>query len=107
MPDNLNKFPNCSKALSKATNILGDNWNLLIIKQLLSGKKRFNELMETVEGICKSVLSDRLKKLEETEILVREISPSYPVKIEYKLSDKGEKLSGIIKQIETFAKGNL
>ena len=44
--------------------LVGDRWTLLIVRDLLRGKTRFNELRESVEGIPASVLSDRLRLLE-------------------------------------------
>ena len=50
--------------VAKATEILGDRWTLLIVREMLGGASGFNELQRGLPGISRSVLSDRMRALE-------------------------------------------
>ncbi|MEH7335533.1 helix-turn-helix domain-containing protein [Neobacillus drentensis] len=86
----------------KAMGILSQRWTGLILYQLLSGPKRFCAL-ESSMGISGRVLSERLKDLENLDIVKREVFPETPVRIEYSLTEKGKALQPIIKEIEKWS----
>lgn len=89
------KFESASKILSK-------RWVGLIIHQLLEGPKRFNEL-ESELNITGKVLSEKLKQLEQLDLIKRDVYPTTPVKVEYSLTKKGEGLDPVIKAIESWS----
>jgi DNA-binding HxlR family transcriptional regulator len=89
------KFESASKILSK-------RWVGLIIHQLLEGPKRFNQL-ESELNISGKVLSEKLKSLENLNIIKRTVFPTTPVKVIYELTDKGKALEPIIKSIEDWS----
>jgi DNA-binding HxlR family transcriptional regulator len=89
--------------VSHTTRIIGDFWSILIVRELLSGCKRFNQLQEIIDDLTSSTLSDRLKKLTDAGIIERKQYESIPPKVEYSLTDKGRDLSGLIREIETFS----
>lgn len=68
--------------------IFGGKWSFLIMGELHSGTKRFNELNRNLEISTKS-LSDALKSLELNGIIIRTVLPTSPVIVEYSLSEKG------------------
>jgi DNA-binding HxlR family transcriptional regulator len=84
----------CPK-MEKATDLLGMRWNLLIVYQLLTGPKRFS-FIESAIPISGRLLSERLKYLEKENIVIREIYPEVPVRVEYTLTEKGKALESII-----------
>ncbi|MDN3014697.1 helix-turn-helix domain-containing protein [Paenibacillus sp. BSR1-1] len=86
----------------KAMGILSQRWTGLVLYQLLSGPKRFCAL-ESSMGISGRVLSERLKDLENLDIVKREVFPETPVRIEYSLTEKGKALQPIIKEIEKWS----
>ena len=51
--------------------ILGDKWTLLVVRDLLDGKRRFSEFERSPEGIPTNILTDRLRRLEATGVLER------------------------------------
>ncbi|HMY54607.1 MAG TPA: helix-turn-helix domain-containing protein, partial [Candidatus Obscuribacter sp.] len=51
--------------VAKALELLGERWTLLIVRDLILGRSKFNELQESLPGITASVLSERLKNLEK------------------------------------------
>lgn len=83
----------------KAMDIFSKRWVGLILFELLEGPKRFSE-METELPISGRLLSDRLKMLEQEDIIAREIYSEFPVRVEYALTDKGEAMSPVIKEIQ-------
>ena len=71
---------------------VSDKWSLLIIIFLGGFKKiRFNELKRKVYGISSKVLTERLKTLERDGYIKRTVFPQVPVKVEYNLTEFGEK----------------
>ncbi|MGN1402264.1 MAG: winged helix-turn-helix transcriptional regulator [Bacillus sp. (in: firmicutes)] len=88
----------------KAMNIISHRWVGLIIYQLLNGgPQRFGQI-ESSLPISGKVLSDRLKELEQSGIVKREVFPETPVRIEYSLTDKGLALEPVLTAIHVWAK---
>lgn len=86
----------------KAMSILSQRWTGLIIYQLLNGPQRFCSIESSI-GISGRLLSERLKDLEQAGIVVREVYPETPVRIEYSLTEKGRSLEPIMKEIENWS----
>lgn len=79
-------------------NLLNQRWNLHIVKSLLTGKKRFNELGRE-HGINPRTLRERLKALEDQGVICRTVISTMPPNVEYSLSKKGEALADIFKEL--------
>ncbi len=94
--------------VSTTIKIIGRKWTILILHQLCSGTKRFGELQRSLPGISPKTLSERLKELEEDEIVRKKIFQEIPLHVEYSLTRKGQSLKDIINQMETWGetKGN-
>lgn len=75
--------------ITEISNILAKKWTIQIIRELLAGNKRFNELQKSLQGISPRVLSERLDELEKYEIIKRKVSIDVPIKVEYSLTEKG------------------
>ncbi|WP_163527714.1 winged helix-turn-helix transcriptional regulator [Halobacillus ihumii] len=86
----------------KAIGLLSQRWTGLIIYQLLEGKQRFCTIESSI-GISGKVLSDRLKDMEKSGLVKRDVFPETPVRIEYSLTDKGLSLQPIMDDIEKWA----
>jgi DNA-binding HxlR family transcriptional regulator len=82
--------------VEKTLKIIGNKWTMLLIRDLLTGKKRFGELQRSLEGISPRTLSARLQELEEERIITKRLYPEIPPRSEYSLTKKGEGLSAII-----------
>jgi DNA-binding HxlR family transcriptional regulator len=76
--------------------IIGSKWTILILRDLLEGKKRFGELQKSLEGVSSKTLSQRLQELEKNGILTKKIFAEIPLHVEYSLTKKGQSLSEII-----------
>jgi DNA-binding HxlR family transcriptional regulator len=76
--------------------LVGDRWTLLIVRDLLRGRRRFNELRESVEGIPPAVLTARLRALEAASVLERRPYSDHPPRHEYRLTAKGHALGVVV-----------
>ncbi len=76
--------------------VIGKKYAALIIRDLLTGKKRFGELQSSLEGISPRTLSIRLHELEKDCIIERKAYPVIPLKVEYSLTKSGKELHRII-----------
>ena len=86
-----------------AIQLLGKRWTGLILDSLLDGSRRFCELTATVEGLSDRVLSDRLRELEAEGIVERIVYPQIPVRVEYRLTEKGLDLKPVVQSIHEWA----
>jgi len=87
----------------QAIQLLGKRWTGLLLYTLLEGPKRFCELTSTVEGLSDRVLSDRLRELELEGVVERVVYPQIPVRVEYRLTEKGRDLKSVVQSIHTWA----
>lgn len=80
-------------------NVLKGKWRLLIIEDLFTGEKQFNELQTSVKGISAKVLADNLQYLLKNGIINKRTYPSFPPKVIYSLSDRGMNIRPILNDI--------
>lgn len=86
--------------LNYGIEIFGDKWTLLIIRDLMFfGKRHYNELLTSAEGIATNLLADRLTMLEKEKIIRKERDNQHKQKIIYSLTEKGIDLLPIILSI--------
>ncbi|HJO82761.1 MAG: helix-turn-helix domain-containing protein [SAR202 cluster bacterium] len=84
-----------SGPVARALELVGERWTILILQELLRGRTRFAQLKESVGGIAPNVLSDRLKTLEDYDVVERRFYSDHPPRAEYRLTKKGHEL-GIV-----------
>jgi DNA-binding HxlR family transcriptional regulator len=84
--------------VAKATEILGDRWTLLIVREMLGGASGFNELQRGLPGISRSVLTDRMRALERAEVIERRTGPKGRT-LEYRLTPGGRDLEPVVQAI--------
>ncbi len=82
---------------------LSQRWTSLIVTVLLDGPARFIELAEKLQVVGDRVLAERLKELEADGIITRHVFPSTPVRVEYRLTDKGLDLAPVVESIEDWS----
>ena len=82
--------------------LIGSKWKLLILRNLSSRPWRFNELQKSLEGISQKVLTTSLRELESDGIIYRKDYHTNPPKVEYGLSDMGEKLQDLLTVMADF-----
>lgn len=93
--------------VEKTLDIIGKKWAVLIIRDLLTGKKRFGELLSSLEGISPRTLAARLDELEQDGVIKKKIFPVIPPHVEYRLTKRGTELHFILDQMTTWAKKNM
>lgn len=76
--------------------LIGDKWKVLIIRDLLTGTKRFGELKKSLDGITQKVLTNNLRQMESSGLVLRKVYAEVPPKVEYSLSDTGWSLKPIL-----------
>lgn len=86
--------------LARAAEILGERWTLVILRDLLVGPKRFNELRRGIPGIPSNMLTSRLDGLERAEVVERTIEGRGVV---YRLSEYGQDLEPILLAVGRWA----
>jgi len=84
--------------VAKATDIVGERWTVLIIRELLLGSTRFSELQRGMSRISPTLLSKRLKSLEEHGLVIRKRTTGYK-SYEYQLTACGRELEPLIEQL--------
>lgn len=98
----MEKFSLCPK-FESAFQLLGKRWTGLIIRSLLGGSKRFSDIQEAIPQLSARMLTERFKELEEQGIIIRHVYPEVPVRIEYKLTEKGRDLERSMDEIQKWA----
>lgn len=83
-----------------AVEVIAKRWTALILKVLMQGSMRFSELADELEVVSDRVLSERLKELEQEEIVQRQVFAEVPVRVEYSLTEKGRALKPVIEALE-------
>ncbi|KOY15127.1 winged helix-turn-helix transcriptional regulator [Paenibacillus xylanivorans] len=104
MEQELKKYESGVQAMLE---LVGGKWRILILYQLISGKKRTNELRRAIPGITQKVLTQQLRDLEKNEIIHRIIHPQIPPKVEYELTEYGLTLQDIIDTICLWGENHL
>jgi len=90
--------------LAETSRIIGDYWNLLILRQLITGPQRFNEFIDQIEGSTSATISQKLKQLNTLGIIDRRQFECIPPKVEYTLTKKGQKFAKVISAVEELSK---
>lgn len=86
--------------VATCVNLIGNKWKLLILRNLMNGPARFMELKNGINDISQKVLTENLRSMEEDGIVIRNVISKIPLKVEYKLSNLGESLRPLIKDME-------
>ena len=93
--------------MGRAIRLLGDTWTLMIVYNLLSGSRRFGELLEAMGSVSPKTVSQRLKMLEEIGFVQRQAYAEIPPRVEYRLTEKGLALADIMEAIKQFSESYL
>ncbi len=76
--------------------LIGDKWKVLILRDLLTGAKRFGELRRSVGGVSQKVLTAQLRAMEKSGLLTRTVYAEVPPRVEYALTALGQSLRPIL-----------
>lgn len=96
-------FPDCPVEMT--LKLIGDRWKVLIIRDLLTGTKRFGELKKSIGEISQKVLTSNLRSMESTGLLTRKVYPEVPPRVEYTLTETGYSLKPILDSMVIWGEG--
>ena len=92
-----NLCTNCP--IAKTADLVGDSIVLIIVRELMSGSKRFGEIHQSLNGVSSRTLTEKLKKLEVQDIISRIEYKEKPPRVDYALTQKGKGLKKIVKAL--------
>lgn len=93
--------------IASTLDLVGDKWSLLVIRDMLHGKRTYGELLASPEGIPTNLLADRLKRLEDAGIIVSSVYQERPVRYAYALSEKGTAFGDVLLALVRWGKKHI
>ena len=76
--------------------LISDKWKVLILRDLMSGTKRFGELRKSIGHVTQKVLTAQLRQMEASGLLTRKVYAEVPPRVEYTLTELGYSLKPIL-----------
>jgi DNA-binding HxlR family transcriptional regulator len=83
--------------------IIGKKYTVLLIRNMLSNHTRFNQFLESIEGMNQKILSTRLKEMEKNGLITRRVYAETPLRVEYFLTKKGRATKPILDYMAAFS----
>ena len=93
-----NNLPACP--VQTCLNFISDKWKILIIRDLLTGTKRFSELKKSLAPVTQKMLTQQLREMENDGIINRKVYPVVPPHVEYSLTKLGYSLKPVIEAMK-------
>lgn len=91
---NIKDLPVCP--VETTLTLIGDKWKVLILRDLMPGKKRFGELKKSIGSVSQKVLTAQLRDMEANGLVNRKVYAEVPPRVEYSLTDLGYSLKPIL-----------
>ena len=82
--------------------LIGDKWKVLILRDLLTGTKRFGELKKSVGNVSQKGLTAQLRDMEEKGLITRTVYAEVPPRVEYSLTELGQSLKPILDAMQAW-----
>jgi DNA-binding HxlR family transcriptional regulator len=96
----MNQDRRSSCPIACSLDLIGDRWTLLVIRDMMFfGKQRFEEFLESPEGISTNILANRLKTLEEMGLVEKQPYSNHSRRMNYYLTEKGKSLRPVLKVV--------
>jgi len=84
--------------VARTLDLIGERWTLLLLRDLLlHGARRFQDFQASLPGIAPNTLSARLKSMEDSGLVRRQLYNERPPRLEYALTDKGKSLGPVVR----------
>lgn len=87
-------LPDCP--VETTLTLISDKWKVLIIRDLMTGTKRFGELKKSIGDVSQKVLTAQLRQMEASGLVTRKVYAEVPPRVEYTLTDLGYSLQPIL-----------
>lgn len=100
--DEMNSERFCPR-YQRAVEIVGRRWSGAILRAMLRGASRFGEIQEAIPDLSNRMLSERLREFEAEGIVERVVVPERPVRVEYRLTEKGRSLNDVVEALSRWS----
>ena len=94
MSDKLKEMP--ASPDDTTLSLIGDKWKVLILRDLITGTKRFGELKKSIGTVSQKVLTAQLRDMEENGLVHRKVYAEVPPRVEYSLTELGQSLQPVL-----------
>ncbi|MGC4098345.1 MAG: helix-turn-helix domain-containing protein [Nitrospira sp.] len=98
------EFERSSCPITNVLDLLGDKWTLLVIRDLVLGKRRYQEFLASPEQIASNILTERLNRLLDSGLVSRQAYQHNPIRYQYRLTEKGKGLEPVLEAILVWGK---
>ena len=95
-----NSLPACP--VETTLTLISDKWKVLILRDLLTGTKRFGELRRSVGNVSPKILTAQLRQMESSGLVNRKVYAEVPPRVEYSLTELGRSLSPILNAMQSW-----
>ena len=82
--------------------LISDKWKVLILRDLMSGARRFGELKRSLGAVSQKVLTAQLRQMEDSGLLTRTVYSEVPPRVEYRLTDLGRSLKPVLDAMQSW-----
>lgn len=96
--------PSCCPLYHEGIELIGRRWTGAILRVLMEGPQRFSAIAHAVPELSDRLLSERMKELESRGIVVKEVDPGPPQKVEYRLTKMGEELGPALEAVQCWSR---
>ena len=86
-----------------AAELIGARWCGAILRAVMDGRHRYADIKAVIPGVSDTMLSQRLRHLQQEGILERTVQDSSPVRVEYRLTEKGAALAPVVEALTAWA----
>ena len=97
-----NELPPCPVEVTLS--MISDRWKVLILRDLITGTKRFGELRKSIGNVSQKVLTSNLRSMEDDGLIKRKVFAEVPPRVEYTLTDTGLSLKPVLDSMEKWGK---
>ena len=98
-PGPVTEAPRSLCPIATSLEIFGDRWTLILVRDLLTGKRHYQEFLASPEGISTNILADRLKRLEAAGLVRKRPYQTKPLRHEYALTEQGMALLPVLQEV--------
>ena len=96
----IKELPACP--VETTLSLIGDKWKVLILRDLITGTKRFGELKKSIGTVSQKVLTSQLRNMEENGLVHRKVYAEVPPRVEYSLTELGQSLKPILDAMQNW-----
>ncbi|MGF1661867.1 MAG: winged helix-turn-helix transcriptional regulator [Kineosporiaceae bacterium] len=91
-------------AVARTLEVVGERWTLLVVRELLTGPKRYADLRSGLPGIATNMLADRLRSLQAAGVVTRRALPAPAASVVYELTERGRELKPVLQAMAAWGR---